>query len=91
MKDSLVSSKVSSDENDSYELFTLHCDVFTITRGHMRDNTINHKLTVKEELRGRAPLCCSLALILGCGLYPICVFISGVIMERKKAFFKLLI
>lgn len=55
----------------------LHCGMFTIIRGHITENTRNHKVTVKEELS--API-----VILGRGLYPMCVFISAVYHSRTQ-------
>lgn len=55
----------------------LHCGMFTIIRGHITENTRNHKVTVKEELP--APM-----VTLGRGLYPMCVFISAVYHRRTQ-------
>lgn len=55
----------------------LHCGMFTIIRGHITENTRNHKVTVKEELS--APM-----VTLGRGLYPMCVFISAVYHRRTQ-------
>lgn len=59
----------------------------------MVENTINHKLTVKEGLRGRTPMVLALMLILGCGLYQFAYLFLLLSYCRKKSsgFFKLFI